>query len=64
MCTVDAPLLLGTDPADKVSQVAGVDSADLLDKDAAGDGWAAAHWPREMAPGRMPGQMATGRVRG
>jgi hypothetical protein len=33
---VDAPLLLRTDPADKVSQAAGVDSADLLDKDAAG----------------------------
>jgi len=32
---IDAPLLLRTDPADKVSKAAGIDCADLLDKDAA-----------------------------
>jgi len=31
---VDAPLLLRTDPADKVSYAARIDGADLLDKDA------------------------------
>lgn len=33
---VDAPLLLGSDPADEVSEAAGVDCANLLDKDATG----------------------------
>ena len=31
---VDAPLLFRSDPADQLSQAAGVDSANLLDKDA------------------------------
>ena len=31
---VDAPLLLRSDPADQLSEAAGVDSANLLDKDA------------------------------
>ncbi len=31
---VDAPLLLRTDPADEVSEAAGVDCANLLDKNA------------------------------
>jgi len=33
---VDAPLLLRTDPVDKVAQATGVDCANLLNKDAGG----------------------------